>query len=126
DRYLDSSRIYQGYLGGLPLERIKELDNEYVKGYYPDITLILYFPEEVFDKTFKERQILAEETAHQRDKNAWDKEDIAKHLQRQRLYLTLPELAKKWKEKRKFITINSAQTPNKVRKEIKSNLDQLI
>jgi dTMP kinase len=122
DRYLDSSRIYQGYLGGLSQERIKELDNEYVKGYYPDLTLILYFPEDVFEKTFLERQQLAEKTAHQRDKNNWDEEEIEKHLKRQRLYLTLPELAKRWKENRDFLLINAAQDPTKVKKEIKKKL----
>ncbi len=126
DRYLDSSRIYQGYLGGLPLRRIRELDKEYVQGYLPDITLIMYFPEEIFTETFISRSTCSDEHTSKRDKNKWDTETIEKHLERQRLYLTLPRLAKEWGEDRKFLLINAATKPDAVRKEIIKKLTPLL
>lgn len=121
DRYLDSTRIYQGIIGGVSEKEIHKLEDTYVNGFLPDITLILYFPEKVFKKTFLDRQKSTEKNT-QREKNDWDDEDISKHLERQRLYLTLPLLAKNWKENRVFIEINAAQTPDKVKGDIKQKL----
>lgn len=122
DRYIDSTRIYQGVLGGVPLKEIHELDKKYIKGYIPDITFILYFPEDVFEKTFLERQRMADKEINNRDKTVWDSENLQTHLKKQRAYLTLPEIAKQFGEKRVFIKINAAQTPGGVRNEIKKNL----
>ncbi len=119
DRYLDSTRIYQGVFGGMPFEEIRKLEKKYVKNYFPDYTLIMYFPEKVFKQTFLERQRIAENEVNNRDKTVWDQEHIDTHLEKQRAYLKLPEVSKKCGEKREFFLINAAQTPEKVKEEVK-------
>lgn len=40
DRYCDSTRIYQGYVGGVPMETIDELERVATNGVMPDCTLV--------------------------------------------------------------------------------------
>jgi dTMP kinase len=122
DRYLDTTRVYQGLFGGISVKELKRLEEEYVKGYYPDLTVIMYFPEDVFEKTFRERERIANAEVNNRDKNNWDLEDIKTHLEKQRAFLRLPEIANEYGEKREFIAINAAQTPDEVRNEIEKKL----
>ncbi len=121
DRYLDSTRVYQGLEGGVPLTEIKALENQYVKGYYPDITFILYFPEEVFKKVFYVRKHYALShlpSVKKRSLTDWDAASVEKHLIRQRYYLKLPRLAAKLGEKRRFFLINAARRPSEVVQEV--------
>lgn len=108
DRYLDSTRIYQGLEGGMTLEKIKKLESEYVGDYLPDITLICYIPEDQF------RTIMKERMAEIRTQTSWDRDSMAQHLKRQQQYLSLPEIASKWRENRQFAPINTAQKKEKV------------
>jgi dTMP kinase len=41
DRFTDSTRAYQGYGHGLPLEKIEEIDRAVLEGFKPDLTFIL-------------------------------------------------------------------------------------
>ncbi len=114
DRYLDSTRIYQGLEAGVPMHTIRELENEHVQGYFPDLTLVLHFPLDVFAQTFKLRKTFADNQTNNRDVNLWDEADITKHIERQNKYLQSPELAKQWNESRAFSAINAAQHPHNV------------
>lgn len=40
DRYCDSTRIYQGYVGGVPMETIDKLERVATNGVMPDCTLV--------------------------------------------------------------------------------------
>ncbi len=44
DRYLDSTRVYQGLAGGLGLERVDRLQREVAGFRLPDLTLVLDLP----------------------------------------------------------------------------------
>jgi dTMP kinase len=46
DRFADSTTAYQGYAGGVPLERLAELHRLIAPGFTPDLTLILDLPVE--------------------------------------------------------------------------------
>ncbi len=41
DRYTDSTRVYQGYAGGLSLEKIEAIKELAIGGFEPDITFVL-------------------------------------------------------------------------------------
>lgn len=47
DRYIDSTRAYQGYLQGMDMAFIKRLEQDVVGNVMPDVTLILDLPVEV-------------------------------------------------------------------------------
>lgn len=40
DRYIDSTRVYQGHLQGVDMNFIHELEKQIVASYFPDLTLI--------------------------------------------------------------------------------------
>jgi dTMP kinase len=113
DRYMDSTRVYQGLEGKLPMETIYELEKEFVGGYFPDLTFILYFPKEKMRKMMQIRQQLAEEElgSEHRDKTVWDESTIEVHEKRQEYYLQLEELAKKHGERRYFNFIDASLSP---------------
>lgn len=113
DRYLDSTRVYQGLEGGVNLDLIHKLEEKYVGSYFPDLTIILYFPERVFEKTLTARMKNDKGT---RDHTGWDKSQIADHLKRQQNYLSLPALAKKRKEYRQFIIVDASNSQQEVAK----------
>lgn len=119
DRYLDSTRVYQGMEHGMPIETITELEEIYVDGYLPDGTFILYFPEDIFEQTITERQKNA------RQHTAWDTQSIADHLRRQQNYLQLPALSKKLGEKRRFFLLDATGGKVHVRKRVEEALDSL-
>ncbi len=122
DRYLDSTRVYQGFEGGVDFDTIRNLEAEYVKGFFPDLTLILYLPEDKFNEIMKQRA----DSAHKgREKSPWEDFDFSVQLQRQRYYLSLPELSNSWGEKRNFAKIDASQSPEKVVKDCLVVLEKL-
>ncbi|PHR60265.1 MAG: dTMP kinase [Robiginitomaculum sp.] len=44
DRFFDSTTVYQGYAGGVPLSRIRKLNEIVLGNFGPDLTLILDVP----------------------------------------------------------------------------------
>lgn len=53
DRYMDSSVVYQGYLQGVNLELIDNLNKAAVSGFEPDLTLLLDIKKETFIERLK-------------------------------------------------------------------------
>ena len=95
DRYASTTRVLQGAEGGVPQIRLRQMEDEYAHNFFPDLTFILYFPDNVFEQTLNSRRQKYHLAHHQRDKTPWDNSHISIHLQRQKYYLTLPEIAKK-------------------------------
>ena len=112
DRYLDTTRVYQGMVGGVPMERILALEKEYAHSFSPDLTFILYFPENIFEAIFTSRK--QKSAANNREHNILDEGEINHHLERQRNYLKLPDLSKELNEQRKYALIDASQTPEQV------------
>lgn len=55
DRYVDSTRVYQGYLQQIPMDFIHDLENKIVGPYMPDLTLLLDLNENVAMERVQER-----------------------------------------------------------------------
>lgn len=114
DRYLDSTRVYQGFEGGIDLDEIRKLEREYVGDLFPDLTLILYFPLNSFTETYKARKL---HTAHAKKTTPWDDSHLDIHIKRQEFYMRLPALSQKWGEMRAFAQIDASQNPSEVVKQ---------
>lgn len=110
DRYLDSTRVYQGLEGGIDLNEIHGFEQEYVRGYLPDITFICYLPEHTFEKTLEARR-KAVHMGSERSQTDWDSDDTGKQIARQRNYMKIPEIAKHFNEQRAFYTIDASRHP---------------
>ena len=77
DRFSDSTRVYQGEAGGLPLEVFKALELMVVKLTYPDLTFILDTPaERCLGRAHARR--LARAIAGE-DADAYEKRDLEFH-----------------------------------------------
>ncbi|MCX7996903.1 MAG: dTMP kinase [Patescibacteria group bacterium] len=114
DRYLDSTRVYQGLEGKLGLETIYELEREFVDGYLPDLTFILYFPDTMIEKLITARRMITSPVSGDRSHTAWDDVPPATHRKRQEWYLSLAELAKKNGETRVFELVDASLPPGTV------------
>lgn len=55
DRYLDSTRVYQGTLNNVSLDFIKNLEQEIIGSYRPNLTFVLDVPAEIAMKRVQER-----------------------------------------------------------------------
>lgn len=57
DRFTDSTRAYQSYGYGFPLDKIEELNKAALDNYSPDVTLILDLPVEVgLQRSFSQKE----------------------------------------------------------------------
>lgn len=82
DRYVDSTLVYQGYLGGIPLETIYQLNGLIVGDYMPSHTLVIDVPSQVTVERLKDRG---------GDLNRYDKAGIETHDKIRESYLSLAE-----------------------------------
>lgn len=114
DRYVDSTRVYQGCEEGIPLNKLQEYDRTFIQSYLPNYTFILYVPEKQFKETIQTRQNINDRNNSSRAHTVWDEDSIAKHLQRQRFYLTIPQMSKQLGEDRQFFFINASQQPTEI------------
>ena len=55
DRFADSTRIYQGYVGGLPMETIDQLETVATNGVMPAVTIVIDVDRDVADRRRKAR-----------------------------------------------------------------------
>lgn len=54
DRYIDSSLVYQGYAGGVPVDVVRRINEAATDSLYPHITFLLDVP---FDEARRRRQL---------------------------------------------------------------------
>ncbi len=115
DRYLDATRVYQGYEGGVPMEKIFELEEKYVGTFFPNISITLFFPPDKMAQLINERKSQA---LSEREKNdeiiPFDKASMEKHRLRNEYFLKTIELSQQKGEKRHMITIPIDGTPDDV------------
>ena len=123
DRYIDSTRVYQGFEGGLDLSIIGSLEKKYLSGFYPDLTIILFFPEGKFPDTMRRRM---KDALHSRDISLWEAMSLEVQLKRQQFFLKLVSLSKKWGETRQFLLIDATAGKERVLKKAFSAVDNLI
>ena len=116
DRYLDSTMVYQGLEGGVPLKTLVDYEQEYALSFYPDLTLILFFPEDNFSQTLKER-MRPSAASRERSKTSWDEATVEEHYLRQKHYLSLPRVYKQMGITREFTFIDASRYPYAVIKD---------
>lgn len=85
DRFMDSSRVYQGATGNLKVEFIEELQRLAVNGVLPDLTIILDLPARAGLARAKQRAGDAGENTPDR----FEKEEVATHERRREAFLDI-------------------------------------
>ena len=108
DRYIDSTFVYQGIRGKLPINKLVEVWENTIKIPFPDLTFILDIePSKIEERVNKRRQETGEEP------NNWDKSNWEFHQKIRNGYL---ELKKIFPER--IYIINAEKSENEVLKEV--------
>ncbi len=102
DRFMDSTRVYQGAIGNVDLRLIKGLERVTVGDLVPDLTIVLDVPPEVGLKRASDRRGNA-------NADRFESEAIGFHEALRRAYAQLAEL-----EPQRCILIDATQTPEAV------------
>lgn len=85
DRFMDSSRVYQGATGNLPTEFIEQLQRLAINGIRPDLTIILDLPAKMGLARAKRRAGDMGENTPDR----FEKEELATHERRRDAFLAI-------------------------------------
>jgi dTMP kinase len=88
DRFLDSSRVYQGVTGNLEPDFIERLQRIAVNGVMPDCTLILDLPASVGLERARQR---AAGSLEEGEPDRFEKEELETHEKRREAFLDLAE-----------------------------------
>lgn len=108
DRFMDSSRVYQGVTGNLPSDFMESLEAVTVNALLPDLTIILDVdPEEGLRRATARR---GDETA-----DRYEKETLDVHRRRRKAFLDIAKA-----EPDRCVVIDATQSPKKVSKQIAS------
>lgn len=102
DRFLDSTRVYQGLDGAVPAETVGLLEEVAVGSAMPDLTVLLDIPVEVGLKRADLRRGAA--TA-----DRFESEGVEIHAKRRRAFLTLARA-----EQDRFVVVDAAHDPTTV------------
>jgi len=100
DRFMDSSRVYQGVTGNLEPQFIQHLERIAVNGMIPDLTLVLDLPASVGLGRAKARE--GKDAAPDR----FEKEEVSTHEKRREAFL---DLTRSEPERCKLINANQAE-----------------
>lgn len=114
DRFIDSSRVYQGVTGNLEPEYIEALQRIAIDGVKPDCTLILDLPAEVGLKRAKKR---AADNAPDR----FEREEIQTHEKRREAYLEIAEA-----EPKRCRVVNAERSEEEIAAEIFAIVEPLV
>jgi dTMP kinase len=127
DRYASTTRVLQGVEGGVPQIRLRQMEDEYAYNFFPDLTILMYFPENIFEKTFLERKKFAEaEESGNRSKTLWDEGDVELQLMRQRHYLNLPMFYRETGVNLNFETLDASRPIEVVTKDAIGIISRII
>lgn len=111
DRFIDSTRVYQGYVGGVDMKFLQKLEEVTVGDIFPNLTII-------FDLSpIKAQQRIKQRTAD----NRFDKENIEKHQTRREAFLEIAKL-----EPKRCIVVDASQSIENVNKNIDDILDNYL
>lgn len=115
DRYVDATRVYQGYEGGVDMKKIFELEKKYVGSFFPNISVILYFPEDKIEELIQKRKSLKLSERKKNDEIVpFDEASLSTHILRNHFFLKTVELAQQRGEKRRMLSISVDGTPQDV------------
>jgi len=116
DRFMDSSRVYQGVTGNLEPDFIETLQRVAINGVVPDCTLMLDLPAKAGLERAKRRGA-AGDVAPDR----FEKEEIETHEKRREAFLDIAS-----REPERCHVVNAMQTEEAIAAEIVSIVGQLL
>ncbi|WP_455873136.1 dTMP kinase [Rhizobium yanglingense] len=116
DRFMDSSRVYQGVTGNLEADFIETLQRIAVNGVVPDCTLILDIPARLGLERAKKRSAA---TADRPDR--FEKEELETHEKRREAYLDIAA-----REPERCHVVNATQDEESIAAEILAIVNQLL
>ncbi len=111
DRFIDSTRVYQGEAGGLPGEIIDVLNHMVVSPTFPDLTFILDIPAELGLGRAHSRRV--DKVNPDTEADAYEKRDLAFHW---KLREAFREIAAQ--EPERCVLIDATQEPDAVFAEV--------
>ncbi|WP_246617844.1 dTMP kinase [Rhizobium populisoli] len=114
DRFIDSSRVYQGVTGNLEPDYIEALQRIAIDGIKPDCTLILDLPAEIGLKRAKKR---AADNAPDR----FEREEIQTHEKRREAYLEIAE-----NEPERCRVVNAERSEDEIADEIFALIEPMV
>ena len=114
DRFIDSSRVYQGVTGNLEPDFIEALQRVAIDGVVPDCTLVLDLPAEVGLKRARKRSA---ENAPDR----FEREEIETHEKRREAYLEIAEA-----EPERCRVVNAERPEEEIADEIMTIVEPLV
>lgn len=88
DRYMDSSRVYQGITGNLEPAFVQNLERVAVNGVIPDCTIILDVPA---SEGLRRARLRTGDTAEPEAPDRFEKEELATHEKRREAFLDIAE-----------------------------------
>ncbi len=113
DRFMDSSRVYQGVTGGLDGEFMRQLEEVAINGMTPDLTLILDIDPAIgLERAAKRRSGPADR---------YEKETVALHRRRREAFL---DIAKR--EPKRCKVVDAGAEPEKVAATILGHVTALL
>ena len=113
DRFMDSSRVYQGVTGGLDPEFMRQLEEVAIDGMVPDLTLILDIDPAVgLERAAKRRAGPADR---------YEKETVALHRRRREAFLDIAR-----REPKRCKVIDASADPEKVAAAILAGVTALL
>ena len=114
DRFMDSSRVYQGVTGNLDPAFMAKLEEVAINGMVPDLTLILDLPAEIGLERAHARRASAEAA------DRFEKEGLATHERRRQAFLDIAA-----REPERCRVIDAAQDPQTVAAAVLGAVDAL-
>lgn len=114
DRFMDSSRVYQGVTGDLDPQFMTALERTALNGLYPDMTLILdVAPEEGLRRANERR---GKDVA-----DRFEKESLAVHRRRRKAFLAIAKA-----EPERCVVIDAGRDEDSIAEDITLSVDRLI
>ena len=118
DRFLDSSRVYQGITGNLEPAFVQNLERVAVNGVFPDCTLILDLPAA---EGLKRAKVRAESEAQAAEPDRFEKEELNTHEKRREAFLDIAD-----QEPLRCRVVDAAGTPEIIAEKIFSIVEPLL
>ena len=114
DRYMDSSRVYQGAVGGADEALMDAFEAAVTEGARPDLTLIFDLPVEIALERMRARQGAAAD-------DRYESEGLSAHQQRRDAFL---EIARN--DPDRCVVIDAATTPERIAEQVASATKEVL
>lgn len=115
DRFMDSTRVYQGMTGNLEPQLVDALERVAVNGMIPDMTIVIDLPAELGLKRARARSSVEEAP------DRFEKETVAIHEKRREAFRELAEL-----HPGRCRLVDGEQAPEAVAQEILTHIEGLL